>query len=155
MNRPQHSRPLWIGLVASIVFVPALMALLMAFSSQRMMTPSLLVLLVGLLISAPVAVLVELPLVLWLRSRGKLNAITLCLAGAFVGAVALGLYSLYSSYWPQMNDQALARWAARQAALKALLPGGIYGLLSAAAFSAGAGLTMRSSRTSFVTSNRA
>jgi hypothetical protein len=121
-------------------------ALLMVFSSQRVMVPTLLVLLMGLLISSPVAVLIELPLALWLRSRGRLNAINLCLSGALVGAVVLGLYSLYSNYWPQMNDQALARWIAQQAALKALLPGGIYGLLSAAAFSAGAGLTIRSSR---------
>jgi hypothetical protein len=152
MDRPQHSRPLWIGLIASIVLVPALMALLMVFSSQRVMTPPLLVLLIGLFISAPVAVLVELPLALWLRSRGRLNAISLCLAGTFVGALVLGLYSLHSNYWPQMNDQALARWIAQQAALKALLPGGIYGLLSAAAFSAGAGLTIRSSRHRFAAS---
>src|SRR5690606_36025464 len=123
MNRSQHSRPLWIGLIASIAFVPALMALLMAFSSQRVMTPPLLVLIMGLFISTPVAVFIELPLALWLRSRGKLSAVTLCLAGAFVGALVLGLYSLHSNYWPQMNDQALARWAAQQAALKALLPG--------------------------------
>jgi len=146
MARSQHTRPLWIGLIASIVFVPALMALLMVFSSQRVMVPPLLVLLMGLLISSPVAVFIELPLALWLRSRGRLNAINLCLSGALVGALVLGLYSLYSNYWPQMNDQALARWIAQQAALKALLPGGIYGLLSAAAFSAGAGLTIRSSR---------
>ena len=155
MDRSQHTRPLWIGLIASIVFVPASMALLMAFSSLRVMTPPLLVLLMGLLISAPVAVLIELPLALWLRSRGRLSAITICVAGAVFGALALGLYTLHSNYWPQMNDQALARWIAQQAAFKALLPGGIYGLLSAAAFSAGAGLTIRSSRTRFVTPNRA
>jgi len=131
------------------------MALLMAFSSQRVMVPPLLVLLMGLFISTPVALFIELPLALWLRSRGKLNPIYLCVAGAFVGAFALGLYSLHSNYWPQMNDQALARWIAQQAALKALLPGGIYGLLSAIAFSVGAGLTIRSSRTRFVTPNRA
>ena len=152
MERSQHTRPLWIGLIASIVFVPALMALLMVFSSQRVMIPPLLVLLMGLFISTPVAVLVELPLALWLRSRGRLSAINLCLAGAFVGSVVLGLYSLHSNYWPQMNDQALARSIAQQAALKALLPGGIYGLLSAAAFSVGAGLTIHSSRTRFVAS---
>lgn len=147
MDRPQHSRPLWIGLVASIVFVPALMALLMVFSSERVMVPPILVLLMGLFISTSVALLIELPLALWLRSRGRLSAINLCMAGALVGALVLGLYSLHSNYWPQMNDQELAHWIARQAALKALLPGGIYGLLSAAAFSAGAGLTIRSSRT--------
>lgn len=97
MDRSQHTRPLWIGLIASIVFVPALMALLMLFSSQRVMIPPLLVLLMGLFISTPVAVLVELPLALWLRSRGRLSAINLCLAGALVGAVVLGLYSLHSN----------------------------------------------------------
>jgi hypothetical protein len=145
MDRDQHSRPLWIGLIASIAFVPLVAALLTAFSSQNVMVPWPLVLIMGLLIAAPVGLLVELPLVLWLRKIGRLSVVYLCMAGALAGAVALGLYSLQANYWPQMRDQDLARWAAQQAALRALLPGGIYGLLSAAAFSVGAGLTVRSS----------
>jgi hypothetical protein len=125
------------------------MALLTAFSSERIMVPPLLVLIMGVLIAGPVAVLVELPLALLLRRVGHLNALYLCIAGAIVGAGALGLYSLHANYWSQMNDKALARWIAHQAALKALVPGGVYGLLSAAAFSLGAGLTIRPSRRRF------
>ncbi len=60
------------------------------------MVPPLLVLIMGVVIAAPVAVLVELPLALWLRKVGRLNATYLCLAGALVGALALGLYSAVS-----------------------------------------------------------
>ena len=149
MDKSQHSRPIWLGQFASATFVPALMALLTSLSAESIMVPPVLVLIMGILIAGPVALLVELPLVLWLRKIGRLNAFYLCLAGALVGAVALGLYSLQANYWPQMNDKALARWIAQQAALKALVPGSVYGLLSAAAFSLGAGLTIRPSRRRF------
>ena len=149
MDTSQHSRPPLDRPVCVSQFVPMLMALLTAFSSERLMVPPLLVLIMGPLIAAPVTLLVELPLALWLRKIGHLNAPYLCLAGALVGALALGLYSLQANYWPQMNDKALARWIAQQAALKAMLPGGIYGLLSAVAFSVGASLTIRQSRRRF------
>lgn len=146
MDAAQHSRPLWTGLLASILFVPLLMSFLVVFSSESIMVPPLLVLIMGVLISAPVALLVELPFALWLRRIGHLNAVYLCLAGALVGGIALGFHSLQSNYWPQMNDQDLARWIAQQAALKAIVPGSIYGLLSAAAFSVGAGVKVRPGR---------
>ena len=146
MHPTQHSRPLWIGLLASATFVPLLMALLTALSSQSLMVPPLGVLIMGFLIAAPVALFVELPLALWLRKLGHLNALYVCLAGALVGALALGIYALQANYWSQMDDKALARWIAQQAALKAMLPGSIYGLLSAAAFSVGAGLSIRPRR---------
>ena len=140
MHPAPHSRPLWIGLLASIFCVPMLAALLTALSTHGLMVPPLLVLFIGVLIAAPIALVIELPVVLGLRKLGQLNALYLCLAGAVVGALALGLYALYSSAYPEMNDRNLARWIAQQAALGAVRPGSIYGLLSAAAFSLGAGL---------------
>jgi hypothetical protein len=71
MEIAQHSRPLWIGILASIMFVPLLMALLMMFSAERIMIPPLLVLIMGLVIATPVAVFVEFPFVLLLRSLCK------------------------------------------------------------------------------------
>ena len=141
----QHSRPLVVGALASSFAVPVLMALLMAFSSMSIMTPPILVFFVGVLITAPTTCLVAVPLALLFRRFGKLNAIYMCLLGTLLGALALGLYTLDSTYYPQMTDKALALWIARQAALKSLTPGAVYGFVSAAAFCVGAGITIRPS----------
>lgn len=143
MDRTKHSRPLWLGVVASSLAVPALMAGFMAFSSESIMIPPIAVFLVGILITTPASCLVALPLALWLRRVGRLNAVYLCLLGTVIGAFALGLYTLQSAYYPQMNDKAFAFWVAKQAALKALAPGAIYGFLSAVAMCVGAGITIR------------
>lgn len=44
-----------------------------------------------------------------------------------------------------MNDKAFALWVAQQAALKSLMPGALYGFVSAAAFCVGSGITVRPS----------
>jgi hypothetical protein len=143
MDRSQHSRPLWVGVLACIAAAPVMMSLLMAVSAERVIVPPILVLIVGLLIAAPATLFVALPLALALRRAGKLSSLYLCLAGALVGAAALGLFALHDNYWPQMTDQSFARWVALQAALKAMLPGSMYGFVSAVAFSIGAGLSLR------------
>ena len=141
----QHSRPLVVGALASSFAVPALMALLMTFSTMSVMTPPILVFFVGVLITVPTTCLVAVPLALLFRRFGRLNAIYMCLLGTVLGALALGLYTLDSSYYPQMNDKAFALWVAQQAALKSLMPGAVYGFVSAAAFCVGAGITVRPS----------
>ena len=145
MDTAQHSRPLWLGIVASSVAVPTIMAAMMTFSSESMMIPPIAVFLVGVLITAPATCLVALPLALWLRRVGRLNAVYLCLLGTVVGALTLGLYTLQGTYYPQMNDKALALWIAEQAALKALASGAVYGFLSAGALCVGAGIAIRPS----------
>ncbi|WP_407910652.1 hypothetical protein, partial [Lysobacter claricitrinus] len=110
------------------------------------MAPPILVLIMGVVIAAPVSFLVALPFAALLRRYGRLNALYLCIAGAAVGAIVFGFYSFQSNYFTGMNDKSFALWVARQSAIKALLPGGIYGLLSALAFSIGAGITIRPSR---------
>ena len=142
----QHSRPLAIGALASIFAMPTLMALLTMFSTMSIMIPPELVFLVGVLIAAPTTCLVAVPLALLFRHLGWLNAVSMCLLGTMLGALALGLYTLDSSYYPQMNDKAFALWVARQAALKSLVPGAMYGFISAAAFCVGAGVTVRPRR---------
>jgi hypothetical protein len=109
------------------------------------MIPPIAVFLVGVLITAPTSCFVALPLALWLRHVGKLNAILLCLFGTVAGALALGLYTLQDTYYPQMHDKAFALRVAEQAALKALATGAVYGLLSAAALCVGAGIAIRPS----------
>ena len=141
----QHSRPLVVGALASSFAVPTLMALLMAFSTMSVMAPPILVFFVGVLITVPTTCVVAVPLALLFRRFGRLNAIYMCLLGAVLGALALGIYTLDSSYYPQMNDKVFALWVARQAALKSLMPGAVYGFVSALAFCIGAGITIRPS----------
>lgn len=149
MDTSQHSRPLWIGLIACVFFVPLLMAIFQVFSSERMIVGPLLVFIVGSVISGLATIFAAAPIVLLLRHIGWLNAIVLCVLGALVGAVALGWFAFSDSQYPQMRDQSLAQWIARQAALKAMVPGALYGFLSAVALCIGAGITIRSSRSRF------
>ena len=149
METPQHSRPLWVGLVACTFFVPSLMAILQVFSVESVIIGPVLVLIVGSVISGLATVFAATPVVLLLRHKGWLNAIVLCILGAAVGAVALGWFAFSDNQYPQMNDQSLAKWIARQAVFKAMVPGAIYGFLSAVALCVGAGITIRSSRSRF------
>jgi hypothetical protein len=149
MESSQHSRPLWVGLVACTFFVPSLMAILQMFTVESVVIGPVLVFIVGSVISGLATALAAVPLVLVLRHVGWLNAILLCVIGTAVGAVALGWFAFSDSQYPQMNDQSLARWIARQAAFKAMVPGAIYGFLSAVALCVGAGITIRSSRSRF------
>jgi len=146
MQRPhletaQHSRPLLAGLIACTFFVPSLMAILQAFSAESTVLGPLLVFVVGLLISGLVTAIAATPIVLLLRHVGWLNAIVLCALGAAIGAAAMGLFAFSNNQYPQMHDQSLAHWIARQAAIRAKAPGAIYGLLSAVALCIGAGIT--------------
>ena len=145
MERSQHSRPLWVGLLASTLFVPTIMATLQSLSSTRLMVPPILIFIFGTIIAGSATLLIALPLSLWLRKRGHLNAIVLCSLGIVIGAAINSGHAFDSSYCPQMNDKALAMWIARQAAIQAILPGAIFGLISAAIFCLGAGITIRSS----------
>ncbi|QRN54981.1 hypothetical protein [Dyella caseinilytica] len=142
MKRSQHSRPLWIGLVACILFAPMLLAGLMVMSPYSIMIPPIGILLVGVLISGATTVLIALPLVLWLRKRGKLSAVNVCAMSILIGALLFAAFNFNQNYFPHMKDKSLALWIAERAALKSIVPGGILGLLSAAALCVGAGITV-------------
>jgi len=122
------------------------MAILQMFSTESVIIGPVLVFIVGSVISGLATILAATPIVLLLRHKGWLNAIVLCMLGAAVGAVALGFFAFNDSQYPMMNDQDLARWITRQAVIKAMVLGAIYGLLSAVALCVGAGITIRSSR---------
>lgn len=145
METTQHSRPLWIGLVACTFFVPSLMAILQVFSAESVIIGPILVFIVGSAISGLATVFAAAPIALLLRHVGWLNAIVLCILGAAVGAVVMGWFAFSDNQYPQMNDQAFAQWIARQAAFNAMVPGAIYGFLSAVALCVGAGITVRPS----------
>ena len=152
METRQHSRPLWVGLVACTFFVPSLMAVLQMFSVDSVIIGPIFVFIVGSAISGLVTVFAAAPIVLLLRHFGWLNAIVLCIFGTAVGAAALGWLTISDNQNSQMNDQTFAQWIAQQAAFKVMVPGAIYGFLSAVALCVGAGITIRSSRARFAAS---
>jgi hypothetical protein len=139
MRIAQHSRPLWVGALACAFTVPTLAGLMMALSRESIMIPGGVVFLAGIFITAPVSLLVAMPIALALRRLGQLNAVYFSLIGSMAGAAALGIFAYQNNHWAQMQDQAFAEWVAYNAAMKALLPGGLYGLISALAFAVGAG----------------
>ena len=152
MESAQHSRPLWIGLTACALLAPLTMSILQAFSVEGVIVGPILVFLVGSMISGAVTVFVAAPLVLVLRHIGALNSFLVIILGTLAGALALGLFAYSDSQYPMMRDQELARWITRQAVLKAMKLGAIYGFLSSAALCVGAGITIRSSRARFAAS---
>jgi hypothetical protein len=136
---------LWVGLLAATLCMPVVMSTLTAFSIYSLMIPPELVLIVGLGISGLVTFAFALPLVLWLRRRGRLSAIVLCASGSVAGGLAMGLFTLNHSYYPQIADRAFALQIAKDAALNSIPLGAAYGFVSAVALCVGAGITIRSS----------
>lgn len=142
MEHAQHARPLFIGVIAGAVS-PTLLATLLESSPDRIMVPPLLVVLVALPISLAASTIVGLPLALWLRSKGQLTAIRLCLAGVLVGAVVMAAFNFEMNYWPQMKDQSFAKQIAWNSAISGILPGAVFGAMSSVAFCLGAGIAIR------------
>src|SRR4249919_2172105 len=151
MERSQHSRPLWLGLLACASLPVLLLVALLLGSPERVMIPVELVVLFSLPVSLLATCCVALPYALWLWRRGKLNAIRLCIAGALVGGIVMALFNYDMNYFPQMNDQTFARQIALNSAIKGGVSGAVLGLLSAIALCVGAGITIRSSRTPIAT----
>jgi hypothetical protein len=121
-----------------------LAATLLVLSPERVMIPVLPVALIALLISLAASVIVGLPLAIWLRSKEQLTAIRLCIVGIIVGAIVMAAFNFQTNYWPQMNDQSLAKWIAWNSAMKGGLSGAIFGAISSIAFCLGAGIAVRS-----------
>jgi len=143
MNHPQHSRPLMLGVLAGAVVPTLLLSALLMVSPDRVMIPVLLVVVIALPISFAASFAAGLPLALWLRSRGWLSAIPLCAAGLLIGACVMATFNYQFNYWPQMNDQSLARWIAWNSAKKGAVSGAVLGCIAAAAFCFGAGIAVR------------
>lgn len=145
MRSAMHSRPLWVGLLAAMLCMPVVISALTALSAYSLMISPMLVLIVGIGISGMVTLGIALPLVLWLRRHGHLNAIVLCASGTVAGGLSMGLFTYYHSYYPQMSDRVFALQVAKNAALGSVPLGAVYGFVSAIALCVGAGITLRSS----------
>lgn len=144
MKNVQHSRHLFLGVLAGALAPAFLATTLLALSPERVMIPELSVALIVLLISLAASATIGLPLALWLRSKGRLTAIPLCLVGVIVGAIVMAALNFQANYWLQMNDQSLAKWIAWNSAMKGALSGAIFGAISSVAFCLGAGIAIRS-----------
>ena len=128
----QHKRPIWLGAFLAVV-VPAAAVPLLAFS-QNWSGASFVDTLVGASIlsfataiyAAP-ALLLGIPFVLWLRSRGALTWFHVCLGAAIIGAVSLALIS-----WA-------VQWGNPIPAPRQFLIGAVFGLLGGLGFCIGAG----------------
>lgn len=86
----QHIRPLWIGF-ALCVLTPVLIVGVTAFHfPPRVIVPFEHIIIVSFLYSLIASLGIVLPYALWLRSKKRLNAFRVCIAGAIVGGVILG-----------------------------------------------------------------
>lgn len=144
MRHIQHSRPLLLGVLAGAVAPALFAATVLLLSPERVMIPVLPVALIALLISLAASTILGLPFAVWLRSKGWLAAIPLCVVGVTVGAIFMAVFNFQMNYSPQMNDQSLARWIAWNSAKKGVLSGAIFGAISSVAFCLGAGIAVRS-----------
>ena len=133
MRTPQHKRPLWIGvLLASLApWLCILVALLVDKigdpSFTDMISTSAMIFVIAFPVSLAAMLVLGLPYVLWLRSRGALNALTIC-----AGAVAAGAITFALSSWGMS-------WDHRAPGLPQLLFGAGLGLAAGVAFCLGAG----------------
>ena len=145
MDTPQHSRPLWIGLLACALTPTFLLVVELMGSSARVMIPVEVVLVVSLPASLLATYVVAWPYALWLRRRGKLSSLRLCAAGILAGAAVLAAFNFYMNWYPQMQDHSLAISIALQSARKGATGGAVLGLLSSIALVVGAGIPFRRS----------
>jgi hypothetical protein len=132
MTDPQHKRPIWLGvLLASLA--PAIV-LLSAMFFSRTGNPSLADMIrtggTIFLFTLPVALVVMLtlglPYVLWLRKRGFLNSVFVCIGATAIGSIAFALLALILS-WDHRIE------------LAQFLYGAGFGLASGIAFCVGSG----------------
>ncbi|WP_295575106.1 hypothetical protein [Stenotrophomonas maltophilia] len=138
MKQIQHSRPLLWGVLASALAPITLGASILWASPERLLIPIFPATVAVFLFSIAASTLIGLPIALWLRSKGRLAPIPLCIIGLTIGAITMAAFNFHANYWPQMHDQSLARWIAWNSAMKGALSGAIFGAISSLAFCLGA-----------------
>ena len=142
----QHSRPLWVGILACTALPVVLFAAQAYFSPYQFMIPSELVAMSALVGALFSSLCIALPYILWLRRKRLLNALRVCLAGAVGGAVVLGAFAFYMAYFPEMQDRGFALATATRSAASVALSGALVGVLSGVALCVGAGIPFRPTR---------
>ncbi len=140
----KNTRPLALGVLTGSIAPAVFVVLVLGFSADRVIMPVASSGLIAFFSSLVLIVAIGLPFSLWLRSRKKLTLIPVCLVGVVFGAVVMAFFGFQSNYWPQMNDQSLARNIAWSSAWAGALYGAFFGGLSSGAFCFGAGIPMRS-----------
>jgi hypothetical protein len=149
MRHPQHKRSLWLGSLAAAIappiciLVPEMFRLSGRGSFGYLLSNSVVFLAIAIPVSLVAVICLGLPYVLWLRSRSWLDAIAICAGATVIGAAVFSLL-----VWG-------VSWDHRLPGLPHIGLGAALGLGAGISFSLATGLTMRSSRTRFVTPNRA
>lgn len=87
MSSSQHTRPLWIGLLACALTPTILLVMELMASYERVMLPVEVILIVSLPVSLIATYVVALPYILWLKRRSLLTSLRICIAGLLVGAL--------------------------------------------------------------------
>ena len=143
MTHPQHRRSIWLGTLAAAtappvcVLVPEMVRLWDRGSVGYLLSNSAIFLAVAIPVSFAAMLCIGLPYVLWLRSRGWLDAIAVCAGSTVVGIAVFSLLTWALS------------WDHRLPTLPQIGLGAALGLAAGLAFSLAAGLTIRSSRARF------
>jgi len=145
MKDPQHTRPLWLGFLAALLTpaacVVAYAVVLEDFSLSftDLAKAYALFSIFAIPVSAITLLVVALPFVLLLKRTNRLSAITVCLGAIIAGSLSWALVAWF------------AVWNNPAPGAKEFAIGAALGLASGVVFSLAAGLTIRSSRTCFVT----
>ena len=145
MKHPQHRRSIWLGSLAAAIappvciLVPEMFRLSDRGSIGYLLSNSVIFLTVAAPVSLVAMICIGLPYVLWLRSRGRLSAIAVCVGSTVIGVAVFALITWALS------------WDHRLPGLAQIGLGGALGLAAGVAFSLAAGLTIRSSRSPIAT----
>ena len=139
-----NRKPIWKAVLVAPLAAPLSIAFVAAWESvslsglsglQDVPVAALFFFLFGVPISYGVMLILGLPYLVWLRSKGWLTWVPVCAGAAVLGAAA------WSGYW---------QLSLRPPSLASTIPiGALLGLVVGVAFSLAAGLTIRSSRTRF------
>ena len=128
----QHKRPIWLGILAAIVLPAVSLPLLImstGWSGDSIPDTALGASILSLstaIGAAPAAVILGVPFVLWLRSRGMLTWLNVCIGAVAIGALALG--AIYS----------LIQWGNPLPGLRQFTYGAAFGLVGGVGFCLGA-----------------
>ncbi len=146
LKHSQHSRPLMSGVFLGALAPALIMAALLTILLKSIAIPAL----SALIIVFPVCVIADLgigiPLALWLRSKGRLTALPLCLAGLVAGAVLMTAFNYLLALQWGVHSQDFAQWTAQPSTLSSAMFGAAMGMLSAFTFCLGAGIGFRQIR---------
>ena len=143
MKHLQHSRPLTSGVLLGALVPALIMVALLTIMLKQVATPALSALVIVFPVCFIANLLVGLPLALWLRSKSRLTALPLCLAGLMAGAMLMTAFDYLLAPQRGVNSQDFVQWTAQPSTLGSAMFGAAMGMLSAFTFCLGAGIGFR------------